>query len=557
MGVDNGQAMKIDTYPADSPLIVAMIKQNLPEEKWGQVLRALRNEPVVWKALKDAGFRSLVEEASTGGTHFWSPGNLALLAIDVGLDFATLINEPTLPLEAEFSKIADQTLKAVITGNLEQSEVLYSSEINYDPTQSLKFAGLIGLALRERYLNEGSWLPVLLMRPEDQDPIWSAALACLFTYTPEPFAFLKSLINPEAVPNRVTQGVHAILSNPIAPKDQLALFHSLLEGFSQIDLVRVLKLLEKQSTSMARSLARSKSSTIESYQPDNKLSPAQRIQFLIEQATLYELASKSPDAIIQLNSAWDETRALQSQFANSLAKAAIRAPELAGHTLEQVTNWHTTHPAVNKNVVHEGNYLLSLLANDQVAEAEQYLVEDTSEPLLLFAKAIHANHREVKDKRTAREYAQRTLAAVLAGPQYANSSLDQQQLSQLSGLLLELNFPYDAIKAAQLATNFDPNNPALLSLLGQAQLIAGLEEQAANSQQVAVLLAPDQIEYRHHYAEALEAAGDWENALVERTSILERVKFSFSFRSPRARKLCPLKRRGAVSPRGMPAGAAT
>ena len=523
MGVDNGQAMKIDTYPADSPLIVAMIKQILPEDQWAQVLRALRNEPVVWEALKVTAFQKRLEEASTGVTHFWSPGNLALLALDAGIDTATLINQPTRPLESEFAKVADQTLKDMITGNLGKGEALYAAEIHRDPMQSLKFAGLIALALRERYLNEGSWLPVLLMRPEDKDPIWSAALACLFTYTPEPFAFLKSLINPDSVPNRVSQGIHAILSNPSSWKEQQVILHSLIDGFPQTALVNVLQLIEKKSRSLSCSLARDICAAINSDGTNNKLSQAHRIQILTEQATLYDLASETSDAIAQLRSAWEETCSLQAIFADRMAKAAIRDSELAKDAIEQVAQWWGINSSRSESARHLGNYLLALLANDRVAEAEENLPQDTSEPILLFAKAVYASHREVKDKEAARDFAQRTLAAVNASPHNSELMLNQKQLSQLSGFLLELNLPYDAIQAAQLATNLEPNNPELLSLLGQAQLIAGLEEQAAISQQIAVLLAPDQLAFRHHYAEALEAAGNWGAALKERTSILERV----------------------------------
>jgi hypothetical protein len=60
--------------------------------------------------------------------------------------------------------------------------------------------------------------------------IWSAPIACLYGYIENPNSLLAALVQPGCEPTRVKLAIHAVLSNPIPPDEQVALLVGLCTG---------------------------------------------------------------------------------------------------------------------------------------------------------------------------------------------------------------------------------------------------------------------------------------------------------------------------------------
>ena len=153
-------------------LLVDGLKLLFPAGTATRVLALLRQDDLVWAAFADDGFAQKALDVCGGQVNAWSPGVLALVALDEQQIANHLTVEPMQPLEASLRQKAVRAYED-------------SRKKGCGPTD-LREAGLLGLALRERRRYTGSWIGLpaeLLTAPSGVKAIpprtWNAALACL------------------------------------------------------------------------------------------------------------------------------------------------------------------------------------------------------------------------------------------------------------------------------------------------------------------------------------------------------------------------------------------
>ena len=137
----------------DAHRFIQQLRNQLSEDTHPWVIKALRHDQTVWQALFGS---SLAEKAlSTLGSHplAWTPGMLALLAMDLDVDTEYFHAAPLKPLEPELRQRAYQIYESLLKGQLVDGAL----ETSVSPLDDLTQAGWVALALRERLRLTGSW----------------------------------------------------------------------------------------------------------------------------------------------------------------------------------------------------------------------------------------------------------------------------------------------------------------------------------------------------------------------------------------------------------------
>ncbi len=171
------------------------------------LLPNLRQDFIVWNALNEPEFIERVARSEPSSPGDFSPGNLALLALD----------QPRIVTDHPASSLDALDRPAV---NL----AIHSAQarLSLGPAaQDLASAGLVALSWLENYNQAHSWRKSLGSTPEIPDRTWLTAIACLFSFLDEPAELLKYLLKPGSPRFEAALAVHAILSNPLPPGEGL------------------------------------------------------------------------------------------------------------------------------------------------------------------------------------------------------------------------------------------------------------------------------------------------------------------------------------------------
>src|SRR5512133_1699217 len=138
--------------------LLAGLRGKLQADDSRQVFAALRQDPLVWQSLEQPDFLKMLLGRAGDQAAFWSPGQLALLAIGDLRPAESIRADPLAPLHPMLQeKAVQQYQKTQRTGRA---------------PASLCEAGLLALALRERRRLTGSWnglLGELLPRQKSPD----------------------------------------------------------------------------------------------------------------------------------------------------------------------------------------------------------------------------------------------------------------------------------------------------------------------------------------------------------------------------------------------------
>ncbi len=233
------------------------IGQVLSAEESAQVFSALRQDPLVWQNLEQAGALQSALDCLGGQALNWNPGRLALLALGPGADSAS---RPAEALRAEPLSALGQNMQ-------ERALQAYQMAQNTaKPPAALREAGLLALALRERRRLTGTWsglLAEILPKPGQADTapgspfaIWRTPLACLYGLIPDPDEMLRSLLPKTAQSLPFALIVHILLSQPFSEEEHIRAFSRLLRGLPvslQLCLLRTLNLHGRERIAAALS----------------------------------------------------------------------------------------------------------------------------------------------------------------------------------------------------------------------------------------------------------------------------------------------------------------
>jgi hypothetical protein len=222
-----------------SPILY--LKDTLPEESWPWAISALRQDALVWSSLHDLPALKLAVQVLGDQPGHWSPFNLALLSLDPKLS------------PGEPGKNQLETLPSAL---LDQAAQAFEDQLGTDPPElDLPRAGLLAIYLGG-HLDEANLVGL------------DSVLACLFALLPEPGQILAQFTPHLAV--------HAVLSNPLPPSEQVKCFLRLLPNFEPPNRWVLLRDLACQRLKLAAAVTREVlKDGLSSWKPESRPHPHQ------------------------------------------------------------------------------------------------------------------------------------------------------------------------------------------------------------------------------------------------------------------------------------------
>lgn len=193
------------------------------------ILRALRQDQLVWKMITDPGLNDLqVNPSRANPLAIWLPGDIAYFAITHETRSESL-NDVSFALGADVRKRAAQTYEAIFNTGL--------------PPSDLAQAGLLALALRERRRLKGSWQGTLLDLLIKKNPtdfsilssIWKTPFACLYNYVTDFPQLVREIFSADYIELSlafVPVIIHAVLCTPQEDEKTLAAIFELFSPFA-------------------------------------------------------------------------------------------------------------------------------------------------------------------------------------------------------------------------------------------------------------------------------------------------------------------------------------
>ena len=496
------------------------------------LLPNLRQDFVVWKSLNDPVFFEKFSQLNPIGSEItpadFSPSKLALIA----LDQSSLLDNQS----QDFLKgIDDQILQLAMRSICDQTS--YNSH-----PQDLASAGLMALALTYNFQETNAWNGLIDIIEERPGKQWLSPLVCLFGFVHQASGLLNSLVQPGASALRIELAVHIVLSNPIPPNDQIAILMGLCHGSYGDQLpprerLLILRSMYEQNLQFAKDFSLEwleiHPETDEPRNNDHDL-PIENINNLAEtlfQVELHKIAGKPHILPRLLNNEKELTNQMSAGLVNHYLYQATRfLPEKSlNHALLAVHDqviYLTDHAlSLGKSSSHQAK--LALLLSDQglTDEVNQLMPPPEaplpSDPDVLYTMAKIAN--KDGNHRRASDAVALILEILDRDPSTYSIDVwgDHLSLVNLGNLLLDLHKPESASQILNLALHTCPNDASILKLSADSYTSSHKDKEAAGVLQALISLDPQNMDHHRAYAQSLEAIGVWEEALSERSFVIE------------------------------------
>jgi tetratricopeptide (TPR) repeat protein len=509
---------------------IIKLKALLPESSWSWVISALTQDHQVWESLQDADFGDLALDRIGSNPESWTCANLALLRLD------SSSKPDPLSLDASLRKIALRSYESFLEGQPEDQLEQHNLE------QAL----LLAVALLEHRRLSGSWQTL----PSDLDPIpqscWPTTLACLYGLSSDTPALLSTLLFNDSPTSLRQAGLHALLSNPQSPKKQSQILQDVLTLQPMPEWVPILQELERSRpqlvTELAKHLLTKQPTFANRKRYQQNCEQVKHLTYLLALSELQRMAGQMEQGQTLHHLAVDAVEDLHTQMTNQTVDISIRTGDLNEAIIQwkEMINTRPTAKSIDGNIAPPNNLLFSLLENNRTADALDLIQTTgnskppTGQPAYYLAKAHQAAAEG--DLKTARKAAKQALTEVTdtkadklnGGNGKSNtdrnlSDLDEYQrmLGSIAQTLIDLDLPEQALEAAQLIIEQQPNNADALIVLARAQAATRDSENAVNNAHLAAALRADSYNHRYQLALCLEAANRWEEALLERKSLLD------------------------------------
>jgi len=496
------------------------------------LLPNLRQDFVVWNSLIDSTYYEKFLQSKPAESSFipddFSPGRLALISLDqpnvTGIDPKNLLDS-----------IDDQIVRMAIRSYNDQS--LFQAN-----PQDLATAGLIAIALADKYRTTNSWNELVNTVQENSTQIWMTPITCLFGYIEDSTGLLNALVQPGTSPIRYKLATHSVLSNPIPPCDQIDIFIGLCHGtygdlLPATDRLLFIHELFDQRPHLAADFCSkwleihpdfSKPNNPHHKNTGEEINQLAEIIFQVKVRGLAESTDNLPDLLTDeythiqnlytdlVNHYMVQKFGCQNEFSTTqvisdICEKAIRATEI---------NFST-----DKYSTKQAELALTLSNHGLFDEAVK-LLPDPEEPLPDNVDILYAIAKlSVQSGNLQRSWtsASRILELLSQESIIDEGAIwgDNFSLVNLGKLLLDLHKSTEASHVFEAALQICPNDADLLNLLADSYRSSHLDKEAAEILCVLVSLNPEHMDYRRGFAQTLEDLGDWEASLKERSSIIE------------------------------------
>lgn len=479
-----------------------------------QILTALRQDPIVWSSLQREEFlqAALVEAGSHSS--WWSPGRLAMLALDEAWPEAHYAE----PLTALSATLQEKALRAY---QVAQRTAAVPG--------SLAEAGLLALALRERRRLTGTWsglLQELLPRSglaEALSPVWRTPLACLYGLIPDPEQMMRELAPKTVLRVPLNWVAHILVAQPLGSEEQARVLTHFLESLSaavQLGLLRSLSL--RGFENLARTVASSLVAGHPAFTNLRSLSDLDEPD--LANLTARALSLHQMGSFYQLGGDRDQARSLLES-----AKAALEY-WLAGLNLQRLSlvnvdlsssctlwddAWFLRMAESDSGLKNELG--MALIGHPSASSVLDQVSgqDDNAFALIHQARGLFGDEPAVA-RDLARQGARKlTVEIHRLGMPFNAGYLFSWKPGEVVSILLDLGLLEEALELVEACLAARPADVHLLDQAGHILERLGKIERAVQTARNVVVLAPQEPAWRRTLALRWGMFGKWEEAYEE------------------------------------------
>jgi len=487
-----------------------------PENIFGQVLKSLRQDSLVWECLKDRDvFQTLCKKTEANieaGEISWTPAQIALIVMGMDVSPDDLATEPMQPIEES------QRQRAL--GAYEDFLVNQSIPAN------LAEAGWLALALRERRLLTGTWdgfaREIFRDSTEKINSLtshWQTLLGVLYGLLPDPQEMLRTLVNERSIWPVYALVSHVLLANTWQPDLQKRLLQELMEKLpasQQLEWLRGLnqngweKLVQPVATSFIAKFNQittgpHKKTWVKGMSVDRLVNRALEMQQL---AQFYRLAKQNNRSLESLFDAQESMRKILAGMEISYAETA----QDAGDQDAALANVDQLLKLQDHSTALEDELAVVLNNSSQSKSLLGQLYLDQAHPLALIKKAgLLEDNGDHEEAVLLAKNAVICLAETVAEDN--QSLLLKQAVSwnpvEVLQVLVDLGLYQEALQVGLLILKERSSD---ISLIHQVSLVLkelGDSTQAKTYAHMAVALDPTSIESRRNLATLYEHTEDF------------------------------------------------
>jgi tetratricopeptide (TPR) repeat protein len=548
------------------------LQEAIPYSKRSHIFSALMQDPAVWISLQDPSFLNQVIQSLKEYPEDWSPAAVALASLELKTDLDIYTKQPLIPLNKDIRLQVAKTYESLTKGEPLFEET--SLDLPPDPVwvsrTVLPKAGLLALALRERYRLLGSWdgLRSDLEGIVDFDlSVWKTPIACLMGLIPNPIDFLVELVSgsitnelstPESVSfDLQSAAIHGLLSLPISHNEQIIAATKLFDSISPGNHRSLLDILTLKKPVLANAIAQLLTEKFQFSAKDcledagmDQLGTLVNLTYLAE---LHRSAGQYGQSLRLFDQTIKITQHLLADYAARWATTASKAitdldSESSIHYSDIFSSWEYAHQCLNieQDEKNASPYQLAISetriqARDQ-DEIHRWLIlleqpVESANPIPLTILIALARHFLATDeynlsRRIAIEITQSLLTNNPA--YYGNGKLERlygtnsrtrlELLLSLHDLLMNLELYEEAIAVLSEALKERPNSSEIMICLGYAHQKEGCISESIQVLEIATILDPDSLPARRYLAKSLELDHAFEKALELRDLIYAAVK---------------------------------
>ena len=499
-------------------MVTNQLKQTLTEEEFNIVVRALRQNVILWRTLDETDLFEKVKRQTISGVSKWSPANLALNALNLTIQPTDLLNT-RIHLNDEIKYKAATTLEKIL-----------SPGFSIQQDKELVAAGLAALAIRERWLLLENIEETFFEFIPENNHIWKLIISILFGMIPNQKDLLAFLMNSPNVSNH-SLAVHGVMSQPMQIEEQAHILYSALVDQPSMQRSQTMRSIIQNYPVLAKYLASQLLEHLIKTQL-NLQDPFQQLIHFVEKTELLKVTGRYEEVLPTLDQLNQTTTKMQADLTAQLAQAAARGKDqkTALEAIEKISELEKNIEYQNSTditlaQINTGSLpSLSLVKNSENIETE---TKANLAGLLANSKMASQNGETKKAQNYAHLVYEATLKLFPTGENFdpdLTLVITPEFLQTLLETLLKVNLTIESVKIGQEAQLLFPNDPIIINLLANAYELIGDLKDATECAQIAHALAPEDKEIHQNLISLLTTGGQWVDARKEAEKLLRKTE---------------------------------